>query len=306
MNTPHSQDKVQIIICSYNRAMQLEALLDSIRKYWTKTPYELVVLYETNAEEYEKGYEILKGEYPDFQFIRRQKCWPLYPLHNYFNIYNIKLLYGIPKLRLQPSNVRPLINSILKSTDCKYCMFSSDDEEFVEEIDIKDYLSLIDNETSFYFSKGAVPGEKEFTQSRKEYLRWDKSKFSYKNWGYRFDFDVSVMLTTKVYDLLSSIIYNNPSTLEANVGWYCYLYNHMQYGVALPRYAALNHRLNLVQNNFNNKAVGVPAEVLNKKFLEGYRLRYLEPQNQNGSFDYPDKVRLLRKNEEQIVHVSKL
>ena len=292
MNFKWSQDKVQIIICSYNRAMQLEALLDSLRHYWTKTPYELAVLYEANSAEFEKGYDILKDEYPEYTFIRRKRCWPFYPLRNYFNIYNLKLLYGVPKLRFQPSNVRSLINGILKNTDCKYCMFSSDDEEFIEEIDITDYLSLIDKETSLYLSKGSVPGKKESIKN-KDYLRWDKSEFKYGGWGYRFDFDVSVMLTERVYELLSTVIYNNPSTLEANVGWHCYLTNQMRYGVAIPRYVALNHRLNLVQNNYKNKAVGVSAETLNHKFLEGYRLRYLEPQNQEGSFDYPSTVTLL-------------
>ena len=303
MASKHSQDKIQIIICSYNRAMQLEALLDSIRRLWTKTPYELVVLYETSSEEYERAYEILKGEYPEFKIIRRQKCWPLYPLRSYFKWYNLSLLYSNPKVRFQPSNVRPLINDILKNTDCKYCMFSSDDEEFLEEVDIKDYLKLIDRDTSLYLSKGNVPGKKENIAEGKEILRWDKSEFSYHNWGYRFDFDVSVMLTEKVYELLSDIIYNNPSTLEADVSWYCHLKNQMRYGAAIPRYVALNHRLNLVQDNFKNKAVGVPAENFNKRFLEGYRLRYMEPQNQEGSFDYPGQVFFIKDGEQTAVAV---
>lgn len=306
MASKHSQDKVQIIICSYNRAMQLEALLDSIRRLWTKTPYELVVLYETSSEEYERAYEILKGEYPEFQIIRRQKCWPLYPLRNYFNIYNLKLMYGNPKVRFQPSNVRSLINNILKKTDCKYCMFSSDDEEFLEEVDIKDYLNLINRNTSFYLSKGAVPEKKVTISEGKEAVLWDKTKYDYGDWGYRFDFDVSVMLTEKVYELLSDIVYNNPSTLEANVSWFCFLKNQMRYGVTIPRYVALNHRLNLVQNNYKNKSVGIPAKNFNQRFLEGYRLRYLLPQNQEGSFDYPNQVYLIKDGIKETIDVSKL
>lgn len=306
MASKHSQDKVQIIICSYNRAMQLEALLDSIRRLWTKTSYELVVLYETSSEEYERAYEILKGEYPEFQIIRRQKCWPLYPFRNYFNIYNLKLMYGNPKVRFQPSNVRSLINNILKNTDCKYCMFSSDDEEFLEEVDIKDYLNLINSDTSLYLSKGAVPENKVTISEGKEAVLWDKTKYDYGDWGYRFDFDVSVMLTEKVYKLLSDIVYNNPSTLEANVSWFCFLKNQMKYGVTIPRYVALNHRLNLVQNNYKNKSVGIPAKNFNERFLEGYRLRYLSPQNQEGSFDYPNQVFLIKDGIKETIDVSKL
>lgn len=305
MASKYSKDKVQIIICSYNRAMQLEALLDSIRRLWTKTPYELVVLYETSSEEYERAYEILKGEYPEFQIIRRQKCWPLYPLRNYFNIYNLKLMYGNPKVRFQPSNVRSLINNILKNTDCKYCMFSSDDEEFVKEMDIEDYLYLIDFEGSLYLSNVTVPVKPEAIQG-KEIIKWDKSQYSYDKWGYRFDFDVSIMRTEKVYKLLSNVIYNNPSTLEANVGWHCYLTNQMRYGIGFSNYYALNHRLNLVQNNFKNKAVGVPAEKLNQRFLNGYRLRYLKPMNMEGSFDYPESVILLKDGIEQIIETNKI
>lgn len=305
MASKYSKDKVQIIICSYNRAMQLEALLDSIRRLWTKTPYELVVLYETSSDEYERAYEILKGEYPEFKIIRRQKCWPLYPLRNYFNIYNLKLMYGNPKVRFQPSNVRSLINNILKNTDCKYCMFSSDDEEFVKEIDIQDYLSMIDYEGSLYLSNVTVPVKPEVIKG-KEIIKWDKSKYSYDKWGYRFDFDVSIMRTAKVYKLLSNVIYNNPSTLEANVGWHCYLTNQMRYGIGFSNYYALNHRLNLVQDNFKNKAVGVPAEKLNQRFLDGYRLRYLSPMNMVGSFDYPERVILLKDGIEHIIDTGNL
>ena len=309
MSAPHSLDKVQIIICSYNRAMQLEALLDSIRRCWTKTPYELAILYETNAEEYEKGYEILKSEYPEFLFIRRQKCWPLYPMHNYFNIYNLKLLYGNEKVRFQPSNVRSLITGILKNTECKYCMFSSDDEEFLEEVDLREYFHYIDEDpANVTLALTRSSWEKPFPMFDDKVYKWTKSDYDYGKFGYRYDFDVSVMSAFEQYKLLSKIIFNNPSTQEANVGWYCYIYGGLNTGVSLKRGLAMNHRLNLVQQNFQNKAVGVPADVLNKKLLEGYRMRYLEPQNQDGSFDYPERIKLIKKetSEEKIVAVSEL
>ena len=307
MNTPHSQNKVQIIICSYNRAMQLEALLDSIRHRWMKTAYELVVLYETNADEYEKGYEIVKDEYPEYCFICRQKCWPLYPLRNYFNVYNLKLIYGNKSVRFQSTNVRQLIVDILKNTECKYCMFSSDDEEFIDDVDLSGYFHYLDEDpANVSLSLTQSTWEKPFLMFDEKVYKWKKSDFDYGKLGYRYNFDVNVMDSVEQHKLLSKIIFNNPSSQESNVGWYCYLYGGLNTGVSLKHGLAINHRLNLVQENYQNKAVGVSVANLNSRFLDGYRLRYLSPINQEGPFDYPDKVRLMRNGEEQIVEVGLL
>ena len=51
---------IHIIIFSFNRALQLEALLSSIQCHWQKTNYKLSVLYNTSGDDFQKGYDILQ------------------------------------------------------------------------------------------------------------------------------------------------------------------------------------------------------------------------------------------------------
>lgn len=61
---------IHIIIFSFNRALQLEALLSSIQCHWQKTNYKLSVLYNTSGDDFQKGYDILQKEYPAYEFIK--------------------------------------------------------------------------------------------------------------------------------------------------------------------------------------------------------------------------------------------
>ena len=56
--------KIQIIIFSFNRAMQLDALLNSIEKFIGKDLCDRIsVIYNTSSVDFERGYSILKERY---------------------------------------------------------------------------------------------------------------------------------------------------------------------------------------------------------------------------------------------------
>ena len=54
---------LQIIIFSFNRAMQLDTLLRSVYKHFKFDNYQVGVLYNTSNRDFEKGYDLLKGKY---------------------------------------------------------------------------------------------------------------------------------------------------------------------------------------------------------------------------------------------------
>lgn len=62
---------IHIIIFSFNRALQLEALLSSIQCHWQKTNYKLSVLYNTSGDDFQKGYDILQRNIQHMSLLRK-------------------------------------------------------------------------------------------------------------------------------------------------------------------------------------------------------------------------------------------
>ena len=60
MNNVKNAQHLKIIIFSFNRALQLEALLASLRKFWKRPAVSVTVIYNTSDETFQKGYNINK------------------------------------------------------------------------------------------------------------------------------------------------------------------------------------------------------------------------------------------------------
>ena len=63
---------IQIVIFSFNRALQVEALLASIKRHWKQPQYKLTVLYNTTGVDFQRGYDILQQEYPEYEFVKER------------------------------------------------------------------------------------------------------------------------------------------------------------------------------------------------------------------------------------------
>ena len=111
---------IHIIIFSFNRALQLEALLSSIQCHWQKTNYKLSVLYNTSGDDFQKGYDILQKEYPAYEFIKETRKTSGYHVSDYMTPYNLKKLLKYHHIRKQKSNFRDLLNNMLATSSCEY------------------------------------------------------------------------------------------------------------------------------------------------------------------------------------------
>lgn len=102
---------LQIVIFSYNRALQLEALLYSIKNYWNNIDYSLDIIYNSSNDLYQSGYNLLEQKLIDLKgkisFHKEQSIKiPQWTFKELTDIYNLKLLYLCPFLRHSKTTFR--------------------------------------------------------------------------------------------------------------------------------------------------------------------------------------------------------
>jgi len=301
---------IQIIVFSFNRALQLEALLASIRRHWRHPEHKLSVLYNTTGGDYQKAYDMLQADYSEYKFVKETRTDVGYPFRDYCNIFNLKKLLKYPNLRVNKTDFRALLNGMLTASDSEYTMYLTDDSVFIEDVALTgDDLAFIDrnpagNQISLRLGKcfSGCPDSIPFSEG---HLEWDFHNYRDAcSWGYNFSLDAHIYSTGLCRDLQYKIIYNNPTTLEADICHYTRLHQLMDRGRAFGYPAILSFPINRVQIITDNESMGVSVENLNRYFLDGYRLEYIVPEDISEFQQYPDSVRIRKDGRNEILELK--
>ncbi len=105
---------IQIVVFSFNRAIQLDTLLTSIMQKWISPDYIVDIVYNTSNDSFQKGYDKLMLKFCEnsrFKFYKETVAKkPYYCIRELTNVYNIKKLIDMPSLRRPKSNFRHLID----------------------------------------------------------------------------------------------------------------------------------------------------------------------------------------------------
>jgi len=301
---------INIIIFSFNRALQLEALLVSIQRYWQKTDYKLSVLYNTTGGDFQRGYDILQTDYPSYKFVKETHKTEGYHFSDYLNVFNLKKLLKYPHMRKQKSNFRDLLNDIISTSECDYTMFLTDDSAFIRDVVLtKEDLEFIDknpdvNQISLRLGKNIT--ERPASIPVKEgKIEWDFHNYrNARSWGYNFSVDAHIYSTKLCTKLLSKVIFYNPTTLEDNICSYVKEYNLMDHGLTYEYPYILSFPINMVQEIANNESMGISIDDLNKYFLDGKRLEYIVPDEIFEFQQYPESVYLCRDGKKEILKLK--
>lgn len=300
---------IQIIVFSFNRALQCAALLDSVENYWKNTCYKLTVIYNSTGRDFQRGYDILKQEYSQYEFVRETNQLRAYHLSDYLNFFNFKKLMRYKHLRRQKSNFRDLLNNILATSGCDYTMYLTDDSVFIRDVILKNEdLAYIDrnpqqNQISLRLGKNITekPSDIVFQNG---VIEWDfHSHRNARSWGYNFSVDAHIYSTKICYELQSKIIFNNPTTLEANIVHYVMTRHLLDHGLTYEYPFILSFPINMVQKIADNESLGVPVENLNKLFLDGKRLEYVIPKEIKEFQQYPDSVYIINEGKKTILRI---
>lgn len=293
---------IKIIIFSFDRALQLEALLASVRKYWNKTEYNLSVIYNTSHESFEQGYQILKNQYSEYNFIKETENKYAYPWQTYFSLFNVKKLLRYPHTRKQKTNFRELVIKETNSASCEYVMFLTDDSVFIKDVFLSNEdLSFIDNnpfqnQLSLRLGKNITEKPADIS-CRRGKIEWDFHLYRQaRSWGYNFSVDAHIYSKKLITGLVGKIIFNNPTTLEGHLNNYVQIHNLANHGRTFEEPFILSFPINMVQNIAHNESLHISTEQLNKMFIEGKRLEYIVPAEILEFQQYPEEV-VLRKGD---------
>lgn len=303
--------KIQIIIFSFNRAMQLDALLRSINDFIGKDQCERVsVIYNTSSPDYEKGYAILKERY-DCRFLKEKQVGRKpYPFGCYLNLFNWRKLVRNPKARRQRTNFRDLTLQCLSNSDAELTMFLTDDSVFIEPVKLKDeWLTYICNNPKS--SQLSLRLGKQYDVQPLE-SRVDDGMLSWRysdnptnnNWGYRFSVDAHLYQTHELKRVLSKCVFTNPSFLEGFVQDYARRKNLWNNGYSLIEPSILSYPLNMVQDVAGNESQNVSPQMMNDLFLKGFKIVYPVPSQKTMFQQYPECIEFVNpetKQKERII-----
>lgn len=298
---------LQIIVFSFNRAIQLDTLLTSFQKYWKIPSYQLDVIYNSSNENFQKGYELLINKMRNNKNIKFHKESPKFDGYTCKEIFgslgNIKHYIKLPYIRKPKSNFRTLLIQLMKNNASKNIMFLTDDAMFIENVEITPEIinwieeAPYERQFSLRLGKG-MNNQPHNVQEFKNYLDWNLKDMPHMtNWGYRFSVDAHIYNKQIILEFFKKYIFTNPNSLEGYIESKIKSKGYLYHGRSFMQAKLLSFPINMVQTVDNNESLGVDCSLLNTQYLNGYNLQYPLPDNINNFQVYPSTL-LLDKNGE--------
>lgn len=302
---------LQIIIFSFNRAIQLDALLTSIVRHWKSPEYQLDIVYNASSDSFHKGYELLKQKY-EYQkhmaFHKEQKWTGYYSLRELVNPYNLKRLIKYSYLRHPKTDFRELTNRLLDLSPAKTVMFMTDDSLFIHDVVIPSkvfdwiFENPHDRQFSLRIGEGMNGQPSTGIEKNEGLLSWNMSKMPrMTNWSYLFSVDAHVYDKSSILSLFRLYNFCNPNSLE---GYICNMVRRKGWFGEAKSFVTphlLSFPINMVQNVEKNETLGVSPEIMNDFFLDGYTLEYQFPRNITMFQIYPDEIYFVRNNDRKTI-----
>ena len=303
---------IQIVIFSYNRAIQLDTLLTSIRQRWISPVYSVDILFNTSNDSFQNGYKKIISKYSQdsrFNFHKETLVkGPYYGIKELLNVYNIKRLIDTPSLRSPKSNFRNNLLDIISLNTSKFVMFMTDDAMFIDNVELPEdifvWLNSNPQKNQFVLRFGKDTNDRPSSvKIDNEYLEWNYSDYKFDtDWGYNFSVDAHIYSKELVRKYFKKFIFNNPNTLEGFIAARMRSNGDANNARCVLYPKLLSFPVNMVQNVVNNESCNVSPEYLNRKYLDGYTLRYPIPTQIDCFQVYPEY--LIFEKGDMVEHMS--
>ena len=246
--------KSDVMAFSYDRPLQLYAFLESLRKY-VKNVGQVYIIYRFSSSDYEKGYNIVKQDFPHVHFIPQNH-----------------------------TNARSEFKSLVMKHTFKsdgYITFATDDLIIKDSIDFaKDIEALEKTQMFGFYYRHGKSIDQSYTQNRyvgvpnlvelgDDLYCWQFAKGD-GSWAYPNSVDFVLYRKKDVKAAFEGFYFTFPNDLEAR--WHRQS-NLSGYGLCHAESKMVNFPLNLVSVEFGNRASNeYSIEVLLKLFLKGKKI----------------------------------
>lgn len=250
-------NEVDLIVFSRNRAMQLYAYLESVRRYMPGTN-KIFIIYRADSIRHMKAYEQLLKDFSQLPLV----CF---------------------KQGKQPlTDFKPLTMAALQSSNKPYVLFAVDDIIIVDSIDLKEciyalettkangfYLRLGRNICQCYMKNKLTPPPP-LAHKFNGILSWQFSHGK-EDWGYPCTLDMTLFVKNQVIHDFKQLLFSSPNTLESQ--WAAQP-RKRKMGLCFYRSKIVNIPALLVQTDRprNRNMHSYTANDLLEKFLLGFKI----------------------------------
>jgi histo-blood group ABO system transferase len=222
--------KADIIVFSYDRPLQLYALLESLEKYVTNIN-SITLVYRTSNERYNDAFKMVAACFPNTRFLHQQS------------------VYDFKTLTIQA----------LKETSSDYVVFAVDDNIVKDFINLDECIGWLEhaNAYGFYLKLGTHLDycyTENSLQALPPMIRIHDDIFSWefdsgeKDWNYPNTVDMTLYRKKDLISLFESLDYTNPNLLEGKwAAWWVAHKAPSPIGLFYENSKILNIPLNKVQ-----------------------------------------------------------
>ncbi len=306
---------LQVIVFSFNRALQLDTLLHTMLEHWKSPDYQLDVVYNSSSNDFQKGYDRLIRKLSRYSFIhfhKEQETTHRVSLLELLYPHNLKRWMQYSYLRYPRSNFRSLVIDLMEKSDASHIMFMTDDAMYVDDVNLNqkvfDWIlsNPLQNQYSLRVGIGMNDEEAHYSDNG-EYLEWNFSKEKVStNWGYRFSVDAHIYAKTTILKLYKRNLFVNPNSLEGPVEGDARRSGLLDNGRGQRHAVLLSFPINMVQTVSDNETLGLSTEKLNQYYLNGYTMRYPIPEKIDVFQIYPNHLIFSRNGVETMTKIDKL
>lgn len=249
--------KADLVIFSYNRPLQLYALLESVDKYLSDVN-EIHVIYRASDEQYSKGYTIVANK---FQRVVWHQQGP------------------------NPGqDFKPLTLKATFESSAPYIVFAVDDIVLKNSISLSScidalekyqaygfYLRLGKNLDQCYAYGSAHQPVPPLKQEDEGIFSWQFAQGKF-DWNYPHTVDMTVYRKKDIESDFRLYSYHTPNKLEDIWNMRAHSIRNRR-GLCYTQSMIVNMPLNRVQNEYNNRAMAeyTPQELLNQ-FFQGKKM----------------------------------
>ncbi len=248
------QGLAECIIFSRDRSLQLHALVSS---YFEKVanPAPIHLLYTTTSAKHKKSYEEL-----------------------------VEMFSGKLASVTEQTSFRENVLEILESVKSSRMIFLTDDDVFIENVDMRDYakydtncffpslrLGLNLKRCYTYQKDQPVPPRAEGIIDEPDKFCW-KMKQGRHDWAIPFSVDGNLFSTKEITMLSKNIQFSSPNTFEAHLLPFTKVFNY-RYGVCYTKSRLVNIPCNMVQSDTVGNVHGtIHQDMLLEKWNQGLQI----------------------------------
>ncbi len=240
-------DQADLIIFSYDRPLQLWALLESLEKNVNNIG-DVSVVYRASSQLFEQGYEEVKKEFDGVEYLQQSSD--------------------------PTSDFKSLTMQCLHNGIHDYVLFAVDDIVVTGSIDLDDCIQELEitNAYGFYlrmglnlnscYSQRATQKKPHGAIHKDDFFVW-KFSAGQCDWNYPHSVDMTIFRKKMVIQQIERLAFTSPNVLESHWAGRA-VHTRDKFGICYVRSRIVNLPLNRVQNDIANRNMGFlsPQELL--------------------------------------------